>query len=93
MWHVMLGSDLVFDVEAAASAAYDQYRQEAALAAPAWLDLDDEARARWHRITVAGLEAYDPATFGVAMRGLRQFWNLVEPVARPYLSLLIKPGK
>lgn len=87
-----IGGGLIFDLDEAAQAAYEQYREDAG-ATRSWLELCDEERAVWHRATAAALETYDPETFGVAVRSLVRFWGMIEPIAKPYISLIFRPVK
>lgn len=92
---ILTGEKIIFDLDEAAKAAYDIVRQESQRPTwwSEWENCPPAEQDVWRRATVAALASYDPDTFGRARTELIRLWKIVEPVVRPYLSVLSRPDE
>lgn len=92
---MLMGDKVIFNLDAAAIAAYDTVRDESRTGTwrTEWNLMEPEEQDVWRRAMAAGLTEYDPETFGRARTELIRLWKVVGPVVRPYLSLLTKEDR
>lgn len=92
---ILRGDQLIFDIEAAAKAAYDKIlnRSRHATWWSAWEDLEPSERDVWQEAVAEALAVYDPEVAGFVIKELRKLWTMIEPVVRPYSGLLLRPDE
>jgi hypothetical protein len=84
------GARIIFDLDAAAKAAYDVVRLESQRPTwwSDWEDCPPLEQDVWRRATAAALAEYDPETFGRARTELLRLWEVIGPVVKPYLAMV-----